>query len=91
MLPGFSAKASQPEGPRPPAARLPSIWNAAEATPRVNPRAQARGEGLNCYSVLHSHAPIIHSTAIQDNGPPAADCTACAEGLIRFCPQIPAY
>ena len=33
--------------------------------------AQARGEGLNCYRVLHSHAPIIHSTAIQDNGPPA--------------------
>ena len=37
-------------GPRPPAARAPSIWKAAEATPRVKSGLQARGKVLNCDS-----------------------------------------
>ena len=38
--------------------------------------AQACGEGLNCYRILHSHAPIIHSMVMKDNGPSGSDCTA---------------
>ena len=68
-------------------------------------RAQARGQGLNCYGILHSHAPIIPTAPAEGNernaGPAVVRAPACTpvrgagttrdRPLIRFCPLIPAY
>ena len=69
MLPGFSAKASQPEGPAAVRREGPLDLERRGGDAQGESRVQACGEGLNCYRVLHSHAPIIHSTVLQDNGP----------------------
>ena len=74
--------------------------------PQLEIRAQARGEGLNCYGILHSHALIIPTAPAEGNerrpgpavvrgpdraaGPTPAPAPP-AQPLIRFCPIIPAY
>ena len=70
--------------------------------PPAEIRAQARGEGLNCYGILHSHAPIIptaplkamanrHARVIAPERAARRPAARPCRPLIRFCPAIPAY
>jgi len=54
-------------------------------------RVQPLGQALQRRRVLHSHAPIIHSTVAEGNDPGSRRPHAALEGVIRFCPQNPAY